>query len=86
MSAVAAYPMYGLSAVASAVLRSSSSRQRSSSASSPSMQRSRNTTSALVRMAEAWSAFHAITGIMTFSSSCPLSAAAATAASHPYTW
>jgi hypothetical protein len=31
-------------------------------------------------------AFHAITGIITFSSSCPASAAARIVASHPDTW
>jgi hypothetical protein len=41
---------------------------------------------ALVRIRVAWMAFQAMTGIMTFSSSCPASAAARMAASHPYTW
>lgn len=49
------------------------------------MQRVRKTASVLARMADACSAFHAITGIMTFSSSWPASAAAAMAASQPYT-
>jgi hypothetical protein len=61
--------MYGLSAVATAVLRSSSSRQRASSASIPTTQRSRSTIIAWRRMRVAWMAFQAITGIMTFSSS-----------------
>ena len=38
------------------------------------------------RMRVACSAFHAMTGIMTLSSSCPASAAARIAASHPNTW
>ena len=38
------------------------------------------------RMRVAWSAFHAMTGIITFSSSCPASAAARIAASQPKTW
>jgi hypothetical protein len=37
-------------------------------------------------MRAAWSAFQAITGIITFSSSCPASAAARIVASHPITW
>ena len=37
------------------------------------------------RMRVAWSAFHAMTGIMTLSSSCPASAAARIVASHPNT-
>jgi hypothetical protein len=41
---------------------------------------------ALPRIRIACSAFQAMTGIMTFSSSCPLSAAARIAASHPITW
>lgn len=49
------------------------------------MQRSRNTASVLVRMADACNAFQAITGIITFNSSCPASAAAAMVASQPYT-
>ena len=68
--------MYGLSAVASAVLRSSSSRQRSASARMPATQRSCSTRIASRRMRVACSAFQAITGIITFSSSCPASAAA----------
>lgn len=69
MSAVAAYPMYGLSAVATAVLRSSNSRQRSTSASIPATVRVCSTRMAWRRMRVACSAFHAITGIITFSSS-----------------
>jgi hypothetical protein len=38
------------------------------------------------RIRVAWSAFHAITGIITFSSSWPASAADAIAASQPMTW
>ena len=38
------------------------------------------------RMWVAWMAFQAITGIITFSSSCPASAAARMAASQPITW
>ena len=38
------------------------------------------------RMVVACSAFHAMTGIMTFSSSCPASAAERIAASQPITW
>jgi hypothetical protein len=41
---------------------------------------------ALARMRVACNAFQAITGIITFSSSCPASAAARTAASQPITW
>ena len=41
---------------------------------------------AFVRIRAAWSAFHAITGIITLSSSGPASAAARIAASQPYTW
>jgi hypothetical protein len=52
----------------------------------PDTQRSWTTRIALVRMRVAWSAFHAMTGIITFSSSCPASHAARTAASQPYTW
>ena len=69
MSAVAAYPMYGLSAVAVAVLRSNNWRARSLSAAMPSTVRVRSVFIACRRITEAWSAFHAMTGIMTFSSS-----------------
>jgi hypothetical protein len=86
ISAVAAYPIYGLSAVAMAVLRSSSSRQRASSARMPATHRSWSTRIACRRMRVAWIAFQAITGIMTLSSSCPASAAARMAASQPNTW
>src|SRR4029079_3439376 len=50
ISAVAVEPMYGLSAVATAVLRSSSSRQRASSAAMPLTQRSLSTCMALPRI------------------------------------
>jgi hypothetical protein len=86
MSAVAAYPMCGLSAVATAVLRSSSSRARSASATIPRTHRVSSTAIALPKMVEACSAFQAMTGIITFSSSCPASAAARIAASQPITW
>jgi hypothetical protein len=86
MSAVSAYPMCGLRAVAIAVLRSSSSRQRTASAWMPATQRVSNTRIAFVRIVIAWSAFQAITGIITFSSSCPASAPARIAASQPITW
>ena len=86
MSAVAAYPMYGLSAVAIAVLRSSSARARASSAVIPSTQRQRNTFSASRRIVEACRAFQAITGIITFSSSWPASHAMAIVVSQPSTW
>jgi hypothetical protein len=75
--------MYGLSAVASAVLRSSSSRHRSSSARMPLTQRVCSTRIALVNIRVACSAFHAMTGIITLSSSCPASQAALIAASQP---
>ena len=78
--------MYGLSAVATAVLRSSSSRQRASSAAMPLTQRSLSTCMALPRIDVACSAFHAITGIITFSSSCPAAAEARIEASQPNTW
>jgi hypothetical protein len=61
--------MYGLSAVAVAVLRSSSSRARASLAAMPSTHRSRNTFIASRRIVDACRAFHAMTGIITFSSS-----------------
>ena len=77
--------MYGLSAVAAAVLRSSSSRARTGLASSPSTHRTRKTFNASRRIVDAWSAFHAITGIITFSSSCPASHAIAMVVSHPIT-
>ena len=86
MSAVSAYPIYGLRAVAMAVLRSSSSRQRSSSATMPATHRVSRIRMALVKIRVACSAFQAITGIMTFSSSWPPSAAARIAASQPITW
>ena len=70
--------MYGLSAVALAVLRSSSSRARGLSAAMPSTQRSRNTFIASRRIVDACSAFQAMTGIITFSSSWPASHASAT--------
>lgn len=69
ISAVAAYPMYGLSAVATAVLRSSSSRQRASSTWSPATVLVSSARNASRRIRVACSAFHAITGIITFSSS-----------------
>jgi hypothetical protein len=69
ISAVAAYPIYGLNAVASAVLRSSSARHCSTSARVSAMHRSSSTVMALVRMRVAWMAFQAMTGIITFSSS-----------------
>ena len=78
--------MYGLSAVAVAVLRSSSSRARAASAVIPAMQRRRKTFSASRRIFDACSAFHAMTGIITLSSSCPASQAIATVASQPITW
>jgi hypothetical protein len=78
--------MYGLSAVATAVLRSSSSRQRASSARMPATHRSCRTLIAFVRILASWIAFHAITGIMTLSSSCPPSVAAMIVVSHPMTW
>src|SRR5258705_9313914 len=84
--AVFAYPIYGLSAVATAVLRSSSSRQRAPSASMPSTQSVSSASIAPQRIVDACSAFHAITGIITFSSSWPASAAAQTVASQPITW
>lgn len=86
ISAVAAYPMYGLSAVARAVLRSSSSRARASSARRPSMQRVRSTAIDRSRIPVAWIAFQAMTGIITFSSSCPASHAPAMVSSQPRTW
>ena len=62
--------MYGLSAVATAVLRSRSSRQRASSArDARNAARRQNTRMASRRIDEASSAFQAITGIITFSSS-----------------
>ena len=85
-SAVAAYPMYGFSAVAAAVLRSSSSRARSASAAMPSTHRRRSADMALRRIVEACRAFHAMTGIITFSSSCPASQASAIVWSQPITW
>ena len=78
--------MYGLSAVASAVLRSSSSRARAASAAMPATQRVCITCMARARIRDACNAFQAMTGIMTFSSSCPASAAAVIVASHPITW
>ena len=50
------------------------------------MQRVSNTRMALARIRVACSAFQAITGIMTFNSSWPPSAAARMAASQPITW
>ena len=41
---------------------------------------------ALRRMVDECSAFQAITGIITFSSSCPASAAAQIVVSQPFTW
>ncbi len=38
------------------------------------------------RITVEWIAFQAMTGIITFSSSCPASQAAAIVASHPMTW
>jgi len=69
-----------------AVLRSSSSRHRASSARMPATQRVSKTRIALPRMRVACSAFQAITGIITLSSSWPASAAADTVASQPITW
>ena len=78
--------MYGLSAVAAAVLRSSSSRARASSAVMPSIVRLRSVLIASRRIVDACSAFHAMTGIITLSSSCPASQATATVRSQPMTW
>ena len=50
ISAVAAYPIYGLRAVAMAVLRSSSSRQRAPSARMPATHRTCSTRIAWRRM------------------------------------
>jgi hypothetical protein len=52
----------------------------------PATQRVSSTRMALVMIRVAWSAFQAMTGIITLSSSCPPSAAARIAASHPITW
>jgi hypothetical protein len=52
----------------------------------PPTHRVSSTRIALPKMRVACSAFQAMTGIMTFSSSCPPSAAANTVASHPNTW
>jgi len=41
---------------------------------------------AFAKIEDAWSAFHAMTGIITFSSSCPAAEAARIAASQPITW
>ena len=72
--------------MAIAVLRSSSSRQRSASARMPATARACRTAMAWLRMRVAWMAFQAITGIMTFSSSCPASEAARIVVSQPNTW
>jgi len=69
ISAVASYPMYGLSAVATAVLRSSNSRLRSRSARMPAMHLSCSVRIASRMMRVACSVFQAMTGIMTLSSS-----------------
>ena len=78
--------MCGLSAVASAVLRSRSSRQRSTSAAMPVTHVTSSTCIARPRIVVACRAFQAMTGIITFNSSWPESAAASIAASHPITW
>ncbi len=78
--------MCGLSAVASAVLRSSSSRARPSSAAMPSTHRVRSTFIDSRRIVDACRAFHAMTGIITFSSSWPASHAIMIVVSQPITW
>src|SRR6267378_4346607 len=73
--------MCGLKAVATAVLRSSNSRARSVLARMPSTHLIRSADIDSRRMRDEWSAFHAMTGIMTLSSSCPASHAIATVVS-----
>ena len=78
--------MYGLSAVATAVLRSSNARLRSRSARMPATHLSCSVRIASRMMRVACSVFQAITGLITLSSSWPASAAMATVRSHPITW
>ena len=77
--------MYGLSAVATAVLRSSNARLRSRSARMPATHLSCSVRIASRMMRVACSVFQAITGIITLSSSWPASVAERIAASQPIT-
>lgn len=84
-SVLVSYPRIGLSAVTTPMLRWTCSRQRSTFATMPVTQRSRRVSIPFLSISIDSSRLWTITGSITFSSSCPASAARVTVRSLPMT-